>query len=135
MATRVRDELTIFTDDRDALLRAVESNAGDKASALEHVGKAPSAASPGSQGRDDEAPARAGDGERNVTFAIDGSTVRSRPERQASPVQQLGSPPSARKNRWSWDCDRAGVMSAALPRAGLRMGNGLTPAQLWACSH
>ena len=92
MATRVRDELTIFTDDRGALLRAVESNAGDKASALEHVGKAPSAASPSSHGRDDGAPASAGDGERNVTFAIDPSTIRSRPEPQASPVPQPGQP-------------------------------------------
>jgi hypothetical protein len=33
MATRVRDDLTIYTNDRDALLRSIEANPGDKASA------------------------------------------------------------------------------------------------------
>ncbi|MGG2377258.1 hypothetical protein ACE400_29060, partial [Salmonella enterica] len=40
MATRVRDDLTIYTNDRDALLRSIQANPGDKASALEHVGMA-----------------------------------------------------------------------------------------------
>ena len=38
MATRVRDYITIFTNDRDQLLRSIEANPGDKASALEHIG-------------------------------------------------------------------------------------------------
>jgi hypothetical protein len=38
MATRVRDDLTIYTNDRDALLRSIEANPGDKASALELAG-------------------------------------------------------------------------------------------------
>lgn len=38
MATRVRDDITIFTNDRDQLLRAIEANPGDKASALEQIG-------------------------------------------------------------------------------------------------
>jgi hypothetical protein len=104
MATRVRDELTIFTDDRDALLRAVESNAGDKASALEHVGKAASSASPGSQGRDDEAPAglvmaRAMSLSRSMVrrFAA-GQIGKHRPCRSQAAHHR-------RKNRWSWDCD------------------------------
>jgi len=39
MATRVRDDITIFTDDRDRLLGAIERNPGDKTSALEVVGE------------------------------------------------------------------------------------------------
>lgn len=39
MATRVRDNLEIVTNDRDALLRTIEGNRGDKASALEAVGE------------------------------------------------------------------------------------------------
>lgn len=35
MVTRVRDDLTIFTNDRDQLLRSIQGNPGDKASALE----------------------------------------------------------------------------------------------------
>lgn len=38
MATRVRDDFAIYTNDRDALLRSIDANAGDKASALDHVG-------------------------------------------------------------------------------------------------
>jgi ATP-dependent exoDNAse (exonuclease V) alpha subunit len=38
MATRVRDDITIFTNDRDQLLRAIDANPGDKASALEQIG-------------------------------------------------------------------------------------------------
>ena len=37
MATRVRDDLTIFTNDRDHLLRTIGANSGDKASAVEAV--------------------------------------------------------------------------------------------------
>lgn len=39
MATRVRDDLEIVTNDRDALLRTIEVNRGDKASALEAIGE------------------------------------------------------------------------------------------------
>ena len=39
MATRVRDDITIFTNDRDQLLRAIEANPGDKTSALEQIGE------------------------------------------------------------------------------------------------
>lgn len=41
MITRVRDDMRIFTDDKDRLIRQLESNAGDKASALEAIGRAP----------------------------------------------------------------------------------------------
>jgi conjugative relaxase-like TrwC/TraI family protein len=37
MATRVRDDLTIFTNDRDQLLRTIGANPGDKTSAIETV--------------------------------------------------------------------------------------------------
>lgn len=39
MATRVRDNLEIVTNDRAALLRTIDGNRGDKASALEAVGE------------------------------------------------------------------------------------------------
>ena len=39
MATRVRDDITIFTNDRDQLLRAIDANPGDKTSALEQIGE------------------------------------------------------------------------------------------------
>jgi len=39
MATRVRDDIEIFTNGRDQLLRAIEANPGDKASAREHIGE------------------------------------------------------------------------------------------------
>ncbi|MFK5073225.1 hypothetical protein ACI4BE_27250, partial [Klebsiella pneumoniae] len=39
MATRVRDNIEIVTNDKDALLRTIEGNRGDKASALEAVGE------------------------------------------------------------------------------------------------
>jgi hypothetical protein len=46
MATRVRDDITIFTNDRDQLLKSIESNPGDKASALEHTGEKAMSQSP-----------------------------------------------------------------------------------------
>ncbi len=39
MATRVRDDIEIVTNDRDALLRTIEGNRGDKTSALEAIGE------------------------------------------------------------------------------------------------
>ncbi|MEO0030520.1 MAG: hypothetical protein RIS94_278 [Pseudomonadota bacterium] len=39
MATRVRDDLEIVTNDKDALLRTIDGNRGDKSSALEAVGE------------------------------------------------------------------------------------------------
>lgn len=39
MATRVRDDLEIVTNDKDALLRTINGNRGDKSSALEAVGE------------------------------------------------------------------------------------------------
>lgn len=41
MVTRVRHDIQIFTDDRDKLLRTIERNEGDKASALEIIGEKP----------------------------------------------------------------------------------------------
>jgi ATP-dependent exoDNAse (exonuclease V) alpha subunit len=46
MATRVRDDITIFTNDRDQLLKSIEANPGDKASALEHIGEKAMSRSP-----------------------------------------------------------------------------------------
>jgi Mrp family chromosome partitioning ATPase len=40
MATRVRDDLTIFTNSRDKLLATIDANPGNKASAIEHLGEA-----------------------------------------------------------------------------------------------
>ena len=37
--TRVRDELTLYTDDKDRLAAAIERNPGDKTSALETIGQ------------------------------------------------------------------------------------------------
>jgi len=39
MVTRTRDGLELYTDDKDKLARSLESNAGNKTSALETVGK------------------------------------------------------------------------------------------------
>lgn len=39
MITRVRDGMTLITDDRDKLIRQLEHNQGDKASALETIGQ------------------------------------------------------------------------------------------------
>ena len=47
MVTRVRDTLMLFTNDGDKLLGAIERNPGEKASALEHTGKAPLRSLPG----------------------------------------------------------------------------------------
>ncbi len=69
MVTRTRDELTLYTDDKDKLARQLESNPGNKTSALETVGKveidrarAPSSAS--SKGKPDFNPAPTRDLER-----------------------------------------------------------------------
>lgn len=39
MATRVRDDIAIYTNDRSQLLRVIEANPGDKTSALEQIGE------------------------------------------------------------------------------------------------
>ena len=39
MATRVRDDIEIVTNDKDQLLRSIERNPGDKSSALETIGE------------------------------------------------------------------------------------------------
>ena len=39
MVTRTRDELTLYTDDKDKLARQLESNPGNKSSALETIGR------------------------------------------------------------------------------------------------
>lgn len=90
MATRVRDDLTIYTNDRDALLRSIEANPGDKASALELAGMADASASRGSSGPDANSQAPADQIKPGLAFEIDPSTVRGRPDRQASPVPQPG---------------------------------------------
>lgn len=69
MATRVRDDLLIYTNDRDALLRSIEANPGDKASALELLeGKA----GPDNGGRRDSQQQP-----RTDPFEIDTATLRS----------------------------------------------------------
>lgn len=69
MATRVRDDLLIYTNDRDALLRSIEANPGDKASALELLeGKA----GPDKGGRRDSQQQQ-----RTDPFEIDPATLRS----------------------------------------------------------
>lgn len=76
MATRVRDDLTIFTNDRDQLLRAIDANPGDKASALEAIGANLAADSEkgASVGRESTSPGRTG--ERADPFAIDPASLR-----------------------------------------------------------
>lgn len=94
MATRVRDDITLYTNDRDQLLRAIEGNPGDKASALEHIGA-----------KTVEPPAQSGTGtkasslstrpvDRGDAFAIDPATLRADPEKLASvPAPQLAPVP------------------------------------------
>lgn len=76
MATRVRDDLTIYTNDRDALLRSIQANPGDKASALELAGaSAFPNQSPAPEGlRKSPSPSSAAD--RADQFAIDIKTLR-----------------------------------------------------------
>lgn len=79
MATRVRDDLTIYTNDRDNLLRSITANPGDKASALEIAEGARDVAARGAKGADLGAP------EPRDPFAIALDTLRS--ERTPSPAQ------------------------------------------------
>lgn len=85
MATRVRDDLTIYTNDRDGLLRSISVNPGDKASALE-------VAKGGMALGDREAKVAApGSPKPRDPFAIDLDSLRS--ERTLSPTPgELGKP-------------------------------------------
>ena len=92
MATRVRDDITIFTNDRDQLLRSIEANPGDKASALEHIGEKavdlPGQANRAAKGAGEAASTHTTD--RADPFAIDPATLRVEPEKHGSaPKPQL----------------------------------------------
>ena len=92
MATRVRDDITIFTNDRDQLLRSIEANPGDKASALEHIGEKavdlPGQANRAAKGASEAASTRTTD--RADPFAIDPGSLRVEPEKHGSaPKPQL----------------------------------------------
>jgi len=94
MATRVRDDIVVYTNDRDQLLRAIEANPGDKASALEHIGA--KAVEPPAL---NEKTGRAGTSssrpvDRADPFAIDPATLRVDPDKLASaPRPQLAPVP------------------------------------------
>ena len=94
MATRVRDDITLYTNDRDQLLRAIEGNPGDKASALEHIGakSVEPPAQSGVVGNVSAVSARPVD--RADPFAIDPATLRADPDKLASaPAPQLAPVP------------------------------------------
>ena len=83
MATRVRDDIEIFTNDRDLLLRTIDANPGDKASALDQVSPKIRAEGMGARGGETSAAARALPNEKPDPFAIDPSTMRSKTEGKA----------------------------------------------------
>ncbi len=87
MATRVRDDITIFTNDRDQLLRAIEANPGDKTSALEQIGEKAVDRSP----KADAQTGRSGsDAARTDPFAIDPASLKVDPETHGhAPKPQL----------------------------------------------
>lgn len=90
MATRVRDDITIFTNDRDQLLRAIAANPGDKASALEHVGA--KAVEPPTRvgGAEKGEPGSSRPVDRAGSFAIDPASLRADPAHPgAAPKPQL----------------------------------------------
>lgn len=90
MATRVRDDITIFTNDRDQLLRGIEANPGDKASALEHIGEKTVESLATTSGGAREAGASARPVDRDDPFAIDTASLRVEPEKHGSaPKPQL----------------------------------------------
>jgi hypothetical protein len=76
MATRVRDDLTIYTNDRDALLRSIEANPGDKASALEHAGASARPSQSSAPGGLRKSPSPSSTADRADQFAIDVATLR-----------------------------------------------------------
>lgn len=89
MATRVRDDLTIYTNDRDALLRSIEANPGDKASALEHVGASASPSQSSAPGGLRKSPSPSSTADRADQFAIDVATLRgerAKPEAGKKPA-------------------------------------------------
>jgi hypothetical protein len=77
MATRVRDDLLIYANDRDALLRSIEANPGDKSAALQLNGGR------GAQNWADEyavpkdSPLRSQEIPQPDPFIIDAATLRS----------------------------------------------------------
>ena len=90
MATRVRDDITIFTNDRDQLLRAIEANPGDKASALEHIGEKAVEPQAAASGAGREAGLSPSPVVRADPFAIDTASLRAIPEKLGSaPKPQL----------------------------------------------
>lgn len=87
MATRVRDDITIFTNDRDQLLRAIEANPGDKTSALEQIGEK-------TVEREGRTEGRGGVAERSAAtadpFAVDPASLKVEPEKHGhAPKPQL----------------------------------------------
>ena len=83
MATRVRDDIEIFTNDRDLLLRTIDANPGDKASALDQVSTKFRAEGGVLQGPESSAAAPMLPNERSDPFGIDPSTMRSKTESKA----------------------------------------------------
>jgi conjugative relaxase-like TrwC/TraI family protein len=74
MATRVRDNLEIVTNDRNALLRTIEGNRGDKTSALEAIGEKvvdPPSGTARSTGRRSE----------SISAGVDPASLRAEPEK------------------------------------------------------
>jgi hypothetical protein len=76
MATRVRDDLTIYTNDRDALLRSIEANPGDKASALEYIEGQARPSQVSTSGGAPKSPSALPSTDWANQFAFDGATLR-----------------------------------------------------------
>jgi len=90
MATRVRDDITIFTNDRDLLLRAIDANPGDKASVLEHIDEKAVEPQAAASGAGREAGSSPPPVARADPFAIDAASLRAIPEKQGTgPKPQL----------------------------------------------
>lgn len=90
MATRVRDDITIFTNDRDQLLRAIEANPGDKTSALEHVAEKGGAGPATRSGKGNDASRPPLPVDRAEAFAIDPASLRGLSEaKTVAPTPQL----------------------------------------------
>jgi hypothetical protein len=81
MATRVRDDITIFTNDRDQLLRSIEANPGDKASALEQIGAKVVDPRESSVGAGQGTVASGRPADRADPFSIDPASLRVDPSR------------------------------------------------------
>jgi hypothetical protein len=89
MATRVRDDLAIYTNDRDALLRSIDANAGDKASALEHVGPQAKQAHSPSSVRSPRSTAPAPPTDRDEVYVFDTESREARAKQNLDPAPAL----------------------------------------------